>query len=305
MKYDLVCFGEVLYDIYPETERQENLKKEARKVLSGAPLTTASIASKLGLKTGIISAINNNPKEEIKKIEKEISSRNVHSLLQTNSKPTGESIISLDKNKIPKFKIKKDVAYDYIKYNKELKNLETKYFCFGTLAQRNKKSRETLQKLLKNLKSKSFSEKNKIKTIYDVNIRKRFPWKKIFKQCLPYTDILKINKPELNEMKKLLNIKKTEKLLDKVDYVFVTRGNKGASVYYKSKNDSSKTEKISLPIKKVNVKDTTGCGDAFIAGMVYGMIKKSKMRKVLQTALKVSVKTASHVGAYKKDVNYK
>lgn len=298
MKYDLVCLGEVLYDIYPETEKEVNLKKEVKKVLSGAPLTTASIASKLGLKAGIVSAINKDPKE-VEKIKKEISSRKVENLIQTNSKPTGESIVKLDKNKIPKFKIKKNVAYDHIKYNKELQNLKTKYFCFGTLTQRNKKTRETVQKLLKNLNKKD----KDTKVIYDVNIREGIPWKKIFKESLLYTDILKINEPELKEIKKLLKIKKTEKLLEKVDYMFVTHGKKGASVYYKG--PEKKYSKISLPVKKVNVKDTTGCGDAFIAGMVYGMIKKFHMRKVLHTALKVSAKTASHVGAYKKDIDFR
>src|SRR6056297_747341 len=238
-KYDLVCYGEVLYDIYNK-QGSKNKNNSKEKILSGAPLTTASIASKLGLKTGIISGINNK-KEVVKKIKKEIP------------KPTGESIVKLDKNNNPEFKIKKDVAYDYIKYTNELKNLKTKYFYFGTLAQRNKKSRETLHKLLKKLKLKNPKNKNNknTKTIYDVNIRVGASWKKIFKSSLKYTDILKVNEYELKEIKKLLKIEKTKDILNlkKVNYLFITKGNKGASVYYKIKSnkDSNKIKAISLP----------------------------------------------------------
>ena len=287
MKYDLICYGEVLYDVYSR-ERGAN---ENKKVLSGAPLTTASIASKLGLKTGIISAINKKDNE----ITDKIKSRKVDSFIQKNSKPTGESIIKLNKNKTPNFKIKKDVAYDYIKYSKELKNINPKIFYFGTLAQRNKKSRKTLQKILKDLKE---NPKKNTKTIYDVNIREGFPWKKIFKSCLSYTDILKVNEYELKEIKKLLNIKSPKKLLNHIDYLFITKGNKGAEVYYK-------TKKISLPSYKYKVEDTTGCGDSFSAGIVYGMVKNWNPEKILKFALRISGKTSSRIGAYSKEINYR
>lgn len=196
--FDLVCFGEVLYDVY-----------ETRKVLAGAPLNTASFASFLGLKTGLISAIGNKRSDEM--IEQELTNRNVKPFLQRNNYGTGEAKIELDENKVPRFSIEQNSAYDYIRKTETLVNLtnNAEFFYFGTLCQRNEESRNTLMELLSARESE---------TVYDVNLRRGIPsWESIVKNSLKHTSILKMNEEESGKVKEITGCRNIKQLFDKTN----------------------------------------------------------------------------------------
>jgi fructokinase len=271
--FDLVCFGEVLYDVY-----------ETKKVLAGAPLNTASFASFLGLKTALISAVGNNFGE----IQEELTRRNVKPFLQRTEYLTGEATIHLSKNKIPTFNIDSNSAYDHIQETKNLLNLmkNTSFFYFGTLSQRHEDSKNTLMKLL---------SATAATVIYDVNLRKGIPrWEAIVKKSFEFSTILKMNEYESNKVKKVSGCKNMGQLLDKtsIGYVFVTLGEKGACLYQKDK------EPIFVSAPNVNAIDTTGCGDAFTAAIIFGFRKKWSIFKILEFAVVFSSHVAQYRGAF-------
>jgi fructokinase len=271
--FDLVCFGEVLYDIY-----------KTKKVLAGAPLNVASFASFLGLKTALISAIGNNSKE----IKQELTKRGVQPFLQTNNYSTGKAKIELDKKGVPTFIIDKDSAYDHIWKTKNDVNLakNSKFFYFGTLSQWHEDSRNTLMELL------SATEAN---TVYDVNLRKEIPaWQSLVKTSLGFTSILKMNEQESAKVKEVFGCQNMEKLFDDttVDFMFVTSGEKGAHLCQKEE------EPIFVSAPQVNVVDTTGCGDAFTAAVIFGFHKNWPLPRILEFAVDFSSNVAQYEGAF-------
>lgn len=277
-KFDLVCFGEVLYDIY-----------ETRKVLAGAPLNTASFASFLGLKTALISAVGN--KNSDNHIEQELARRNIEPFLQKNSYATGEAKIKLNKNRVPMFSIEQNSAYDHIRKTKTLVDLmnNTKFFYFGTLSQRCEESRNTLMKLLLEPQATC---------VYDVNLRKGISsWKSIVKNSLKFTIVMKMNAYESEKVKSIFGLQNFEQLFGKtgIRYVFVTLGEKGAYLYQKD------NEPLFVDSPKVNVVDTTGCGDAFTAAVICGFKKNWSTHKILEFAVNFSSKVAQYEGAFDSD----
>jgi fructokinase len=274
--FDLLCFGEVLSDVY-----------DTKKVLAGAPLNTASFASFLGLKTALISAVGNNFDE----IQEQLIRRNVKPFLQRNDYPTGKATIHLSKKKVPRFDIDSNSAYDHIRETKNLLKLmkNTKFLYFGTLSQRHEDSKNTLMKLL---------SATSASIIYDVNLRKGIPsWKAIVKNSLGFSTILKMNEYESDRVKKVSECENMQQLLDNtsIRYVFVTLGEKGACLYQKDK------EPLFVAAPKVNVVDTTGCGDAFTAAIIFGFHKKWPIFKILDFAVVFSSQIAQYEGAFDKD----
>jgi fructokinase len=272
---DLVCFGEILYDVYT-----------TKKILAGAPLNTASFASFLGLNTGLISAIGNSTFDE--QIEDELLRRHVQPFLQRNDYATGEAKVSLNKNKVPKFAIAQNSAYDHIQKTETLVNLakNAAFFYFGTLCQRNIESRNTLMELL---------SLGTVTAVYDVNLRKGISsWKSIVKNSLKFTDILKMNEEESSKIKEITDCRNMEQLFDKtgIDYIFVTLGEKGACLYQRN------GDTLFVEAPEVNVVDTTGCGDAFTAALIYGFHEKQSNQKTLEYAVDFASKVAQYEGAF-------
>jgi sugar/nucleoside kinase (ribokinase family) len=52
---------------------------------------------------------------------------------------------------------------------------------------------------------------------------------------------------------------------------------------------------------KINVVDTTGCGDAFTAASIYGFHKKWKEKKILDFSVNFSSIVAQYKGAFNHD----
>ncbi|WP_337019214.1 carbohydrate kinase [Oceanobacillus massiliensis] len=84
------------------------------------------------------------------------------------------------------------------------------------------------------------------------------------KGMLPDVDILKISEEELLFLTEAANLDAGLQIIKsyQIPYVFITRGEDGAIVFYRN-------EKIIVPAEKVEVVDTTGAGDAFMAGLLH------------------------------------
>lgn len=105
-----------------------------------------------------------------------------------------------------------------------------------------------------------------------------FP-KSFLKDVLTYSSIIFMNEIESEFIKTYLNLKDICDLfkIGRCETVVVTLGANGSKCY--SKNCS---EIIHTPICKCNVVDTTGSGDAFISGFIYGLINDKDTKTCMQ-----------------------
>ena len=285
MDFDLVCFGELLWDIYEDGEEK----------MGGAPFNVAAIASLKSVKTAMITAVGT---DERGRSIYAAASKKVNLLCQTNEHKTGTATVIRDEGRIPTFLIEENAAYDYITFNDTIKNvcIGTKFLCFGTLAQRNTISRETLKKILKIT--------NAVK-IYDFNYRDGINrWQSLWKESIEQTDILKVNEGELSLLKTLYGIDGPDEVFVNtlmrqhgLQYVFVTRGGNGASLF-------SKKKVLHRGALKTEVVDTTGCGDAFTAGIVYSLVNNFDGEKTLECAVSLAAKIAAVKGAVPDNAEY-
>lgn len=281
-KYLIVGLGEILWDIFPEGKR-----------LGGAPANFVYYVSKLGHDGIIVSRIGNDL------LGQEILKSLNHFLMKTcyiqidNINPTGIVNVRFDDIQKPKYQIANDVAWDYIEWNNELKDLANKVdaVCFGTIAQRSQKSRRTIVNFLENV------SKNAIK-IFDINLRQNFYTIEIIKKCLELSTILKLNKEELRILSDLFcysNISDLEiiKALQRefnLELICLTKGQYGSSIL-------SKNELVEHSAYKCKVIDTVGVGDAFTAAVIVEYLNNSTVYKISEVANRLSSYVATQLGA--------
>ncbi|RLI84900.1 MAG: carbohydrate kinase family protein [Archaeoglobales archaeon] len=104
-------------------------------------------------------------------------------------------------------------------------------------------------------------------------------------ELLKYADIVILSQPEF----KSLGIGVRE-ILKYVEILVVTMGAEGSKAY---END----EEVYCPAFKVKVVDTTGAGDAFSAGFLYGYVKGYPLKSCLRAGNYVASYSIQHYGA--------
>ena len=181
----IASVGEILFDIF------DNQKK-----IGGAPFNFIYHIIKLTGEGNFISRIGND--NFGKKVLEFFRQNKISSdyLQIDSSHPTGTAKPELNNEKIPVWNITTNTAYDFIELNKEIKKLvDEKPGCiyFGTLAQREEKSRKTIQSLFN----------MKIKYFYDLNIRQSFYSREIIGLSLKTANVVKLNSDELTIIKEL------------------------------------------------------------------------------------------------------
>ena len=110
--------------------------------------------------------------------------------------------------------------------------------------------------------------------------------------CLPYLDIFLPNNDESEHIKGLKNPEQQLQFyLDNgVKIAGVKLGKKGVWI-------SNGKDKFKLGVFDVPVADTCGAGDAFIAGFIYGIIKKWNLVDVAKFATATAAHCVQSVGA--------
>lgn len=285
MTKKVVCFGEMLWDCFPEHE-----------IPGGAPMNVALHLCQLGLDVKMISKIGRD--EHGKKLLDFTSNFNLDPtcIQEDETHPTGKVLVD---NKDPEnilYDIVSPSAWDHIALtNEALKAVKAAdAVIFGSLAVRNHESWETLYHLLH----------EPVLKIFDINLRAPFYDFEQIEIILGYTDILKINEDELvivadyfdidfpeksshQEKSKLVCAYLTEHF--PINMVCVTLGAKGALIYQEGKT-------FSHPGYKVKVEDTVGSGDAFLSGFVKSYLEGKKPEEILDFACAMGAFVATQKG---------
>lgn len=137
MKDVVVGMGEALWDVLPEGKK-----------IGGAPANFAYHVSQFGLPGIVVSAIGADALG--KEIIDNFTSKGLNQLIAEVPYPTGTVQVEIDPAGVPQYDIKENVAWDNIPFTPELEALaaKTKAVCFGSLAQRNVVSRQTINRFL-------------------------------------------------------------------------------------------------------------------------------------------------------------
>jgi len=248
-----VCFGEVLWDNLPTGRK-----------LGGAPLNVAYHLNKLGISTDVLTRVGNDTNGEAILALCTALDIPLRLFQKDDTFPTSTVEVHIDQNRDVRYEIVFPVAWDYITIGEsEQKSVEeADFFVFGSLSSRHEITYQSLLALLKVANYK----------VLDVNLRFPFYSQERIFELLEYADLVKMNEEELHIISDWLTLpftitdrEKAIKVMNAFDVgeLIVTYGGSG-SVYHSRVGSLS----YHFPAYQVEVKDTIGSGDSFLAAFL-------------------------------------
>lgn len=278
----VVGMGEALWDVLPEGKK-----------IGGAPANFAYHVSQFGLPSRVVSAVGSDPLG--REIVENFTSKSLNHLIEEVPYPTGTVQVEIDPAGVPQYDIKENVAWDNIPYTARLEALagQTRAVCFGSLAQRNVVSRDTINRFLDAMPQTADSL-----VVFDVNLRQGFYTKEILCNSMKRCNILKINDEELVTVSRMFGypgIDLQDKcwiLLGKYNLrmLILTCGINGSYVFTPG-NVSFQ------PTPKVEVADTVGAGDSFTAAFIASLLKGKSVAEAHALAVRTSAFVCTRKGA--------
>lgn len=282
MKNLVVGMGEALWDMLPEGKK-----------IGGAPANFAYHVKQFGLDSCVISAVGNDDlgNEIIENFDKKQLNHNIERVAY----PTGTVQVEIDQAGVPVYDIKENVAWDNIPYTAKIEHIagHTCAVCFGSLAQRNVVSRNTINRFLDAMPDNSDSL-----IVFDVNLRQGFYNKEILCNSMKRCNILKINDEELVTVSRMFGYPGID-LQDKcwillgkynLKMLILTCGINGSYVFTPG-NVSFQ------PTPKVEVADTVGAGDSFTAAFISSILRGMSIEDAHRKAVETSAFVCTQAGA--------
>lgn len=279
MSKKVICFGEILWDVFPGGEK-----------IGGAPLNVALRLKSLGIATTIVSKVG---KDQLgKRLIDFIHQQGIGTeyIQQDAQFETGKVNVTLDQNGAASYEIAYPAAWDKIDLVSTLEEevAQADLFLFGSLVTRDVVSKKSLLSLLKKASFK----------VFDVNLRAPHYSQTLIEDLMQKADLIKFNDEELAEISKAMGSQ--EKSLEKqlrfisvktnTPKVCVTKGGDGALLLL---NDQLYDQK-GFPIKVV---DTVGAGDSFLATLLEGILTNKAPEIALENACAMGAMVASSTGA--------
>lgn len=274
----ITCFGEILWDVLPTSKQP-----------GGAPMNVAADLRNFGLNAQLISRVGSDDlgRELIDFLAQKGIPTELVQVGQTHLTGVAKANIS-DSNEVT-YKILQPVAWDYIMPESDLIDVvkQSELFVYGSLAARSPQTHETLLALLEVAPRK----------VFDVNLRAPHYNRTVVEELLHQADIAKLNEHELAELSgwygQELDLNKAMQQLRErysLETLCVTLGPDGAAML----DGSGFTKQAGFT---VDVSDTIGSGDAFLAGFLYKMLQGEMPQKTLEFACATGAYVATKQGA--------
>ncbi|MBC8397234.1 MAG: hypothetical protein H8E16_09075 [Flavobacteriales bacterium] len=276
---NIICFGEVLWDVYPD-------KIE----IGGAPFNVYHRLHSFGLDVNFISSVGKDKlgNNVINYFQKNNLSTNFLNVDKNHQ--TGQVLITL-KSGEPDYEILENVAWDYIPFKNDYLKDCNNFDCivYGSLGIRKDVSYMTLKKLISLSTFK----------IFDLNLRQNFYSKLKVNYLLNESDFLKINMEELLKLGSIFKFKysDTNSLIESIylkfnlKFICVTNGSINSSIY-----DGNNF--IIIDSFRVKSIDNLGAGDNFLACFINEFfIKKNSIKNSLKIASAYGALTTTKIGA--------
>lgn len=272
----VICFGETLWDVFPDHKKP-----------GGAPFNVAVHLKQFGFHPKVVSKIGTDTlgMELLDFIKSK--GLTVDFIQQDNDQPTGVVKVEVGESGDAKYDIVFPSAWDFIGNPTEF--VEEEYILiFGSLASRNSTSRESLLKILERAEL----------ALFDVNFRSPHYTRQLVEQLLHKSDIVKLNEDEIiiigewygMKNESLQNICKHLVSQYSLDQIIVTLGSKGAMVY----RDGHVYRHNGF---EVDVVDTVGSGDSFLASYLAHYLKGKSVDDSLEMACATGAYVATQNGA--------
>ncbi|MBK0370707.1 carbohydrate kinase family protein [Flavobacterium agrisoli] len=281
-KIKAVCFGEVLWDVFP-----------THKKIGGAPLNVALRLQSFGAEVSLISIVGQDVAGE--ELLSYLSAQGLSTALiqKTAHYPTGTVQVTLNEKGNASYEIVHPVAWDFIRFEDlsmvEKMVAEADIFVFGSLSVRDAVSRQTLLQLLQN---------KSVFKVFDVNLRKPHYSFEILELLMQEADFIKLNDEELLEICRHLgsshhSFEQNIRFLSQhtqTAQLCVTKGPFGA-VLYRDEQFYYNSGYF------ITVVDTVGAGDSFLAALLFTLFSGKTAQESLNFACAVGALVAGSEGA--------
>lgn len=269
----ILALGEILFDELPAGRRP-----------GGAPFNFAQHLTRLGHRVQFISAIGGRDNAGVELLRCVLNSGlDPNGVQRIPDAVSGRVEIQLDQSGVPSYEIIRPAAYDFIDFS-SLRSLAPRLVYFGSLIQRTTNGRKRLQEYLQSLPET-------VIRFYDVNFRPGCVSEEIVLPSLEQTNLLKLNDEELPIIGKLIGSEKQgDDLVEQIrsrfeiKQVVLTCGAKGCALY----DDRGKTSLPPGPLRKEEIVDTVGAGDAFAAMTAHGFLQGFGARETLDRATRLA-----------------
>lgn len=298
---DVTALGELLIDFTPSGRgEQDNPRFEANP--GGAPSNVVVALACLGLETEFIGCVGRDNFGQL--LVAALRSKGVHTngIVYSNVKTT-LAFVHIDEQGERSFDFYRQPGADMMLAKEDL-NLElishSRIFHVGSISMTDEPAREATLTALNHAK-----ERNRVIS-FDPNLRPLL-WdnldhaKRQIEIVMQYADIVKVSEEELAFLTNTDDISDGARQLfeqHKLSLLFVTLGDKGSYAY----NENGLVFVPGIAVKAV---DTTGCGDAFFAGVLYELLKnellnedlpKEKLEQILRFGNAMGAYVAKHKG---------
>ena len=272
--------GEVLWDMLPDGRQ-----------CGGAPANVIFHASKLGAQGLVVSAVGADADGD--DLLAFLKGKGIDcSLVARNDLPTGTVTVTLE-NGMPSYVIHRPAAWDAIPYTDAIDAVVPRLSAvvFGSLAQRDERSRETLFRILRHPALHALK-------FFDINLRQKFYSRETIAESLEVADVLKLNDEECAVLAELFGLPGDSRgavaaLADRfgLSHVILTLGAKGSMLY----DGAAFAEYPVAPCEKLV--DTVGCGDSFLAAWCVAFLCGKGADAAMREATALSAYVAGHKGA--------
>ncbi len=285
--FTIVGLGEAVFDVFPD-----------KVVLGGTSLNLSVHAQQLlaphGGRGVLLSRIGTD--DLGRQLLSEFKSRRlpVDNIQLDHDKPTGRVLVRFHDGE-PHYEIVRDVAWDALAFGQAEQSLAASChaICFGTLAQRDARSRASIRAILR--------AAPQAVRLFDVNLRQDFFDAEIISESCALATVVKLNEAELPVVAKLLALPNAEPAAQmetlrarfNLRAAVLTRGERGTAWF-----DASGTIEADVPrFEPALGADSVGAGDACSAGLLAGLLGGLSPRDVVALANRLGAFVASQPGA--------
>jgi fructokinase len=281
----ILCAGEALFDFIsknPGMGLGRSVLFEKRP--GGAPFNVAVGLSRLGDDVAFLTKLADDSFGKALKETMEKEGINTDYVVVEGGYKTTLAFVALDENGRPDFEFYRENAADMnLRFSEVSVDFsKVSFYHFGSISIIQPPSSETFSEIFCRLEGKAI-------TSFDPNVRRnlikdRNAYLEKLREILKDVDVLKLSDTDMEYIVGEVNLEGFVKMYSRENKAtFLTLGEKGSVAYYGGKIIKQKALKFGKTV------DTTGCGDAYMAGVIHVINKEGLSLE--------SVKRAAELGS--------